>query len=186
MTGAAIAGLVLSCAGMAATVLSFLQRRKLVILIWQTAGTALFLVSYIFSEGGIAVALNAVYLVRNFLFMSPSLKGRRAYATSGVLCAVYAAVYAAWAGFSGATDAEKLWSLLPVAGAVFGTVAVACVSTVKLRLWKYGDSACWLAYNARLGWGALGGVLCEIFNTVSLTVGIIKTLYQRRKENGKI
>ena len=69
---------------------------------------------------------------------------------------------------------------MPVAASIFGTIATACVSVNKYRMWKYGDSFCWLFFNASFGIGALGGILGEVLNQISLTVGIIR---YRKKDN---
>ena len=64
---------------------------------------------------------------------------------------------------------------------IFGTIASACVDVNKYRMWKYGDSFCWLFFNARFGIGALGGVIGEVLNQISLTVGIIR--YRKKETN---
>ena len=57
---------------------------------------------------------------------------------------------------------------------------IACTDVNKYRMWKYGDSFCWLFFNARFGLGAIGGVIGEVLNQISLTVGIIR--YRKKDE----
>ena len=176
-----IAGMILSICGMLVTVLSFQIRGKRNFLLAQTAGSVFYLVSYIFSGGGIAVYLNAIYLVRNAVFYVYGGKSRRfKAAAAGALCACYAAAYAVYISVSGIETSDMLWNLLPVCGALFGTVAVAFAAPAAIRAWKAGDSVCWLAFNAHIGLGALGGVLGEVFNLVSIAVGVL-----RFKQRGK-
>ncbi len=170
-----IIAMVLSIAGMLVTVVSFQTRKKRTLLLFQTGGTALYLVSYFFSEGGIAVALNVVYLVRNVLFMAFHDKSKTLMrCTAACLCVSYVGIYAVYAAVIETQVSVILWYLLPVAGALFGTCAVVCGNVNALRAWKMGDSACWLAYNIHIGLGALGGILGEILNLISQTVGILR------------
>lgn len=167
--------MVLSLCGMLVTVCSFQLKSKRGLLIWQTAGTCFYLVSYIFSKGGIAVYLNAIYLVRNFLFMSfDGQKGKKLYVATAILCLSYIVAYMGYVFLSGIGTAEKWWNLLPVSGAVFGTIAVTKSNVNGLRAWKTGDSLSWLAFNMHIGLGALGGILGEIFNLVSIAVGLFR------------
>ena len=41
-------------------------------------------------------------------------------------------------------------------------------------MWKYGDSISWFFFNARFGLGALGGIIGEVFNQISLAVALIR------------
>jgi membrane protein len=167
--------MVLSIIAMLITITSFQAKEKRLLLILQTVGTALYLISYLFSEGGIAVALNIVYLVRNILFILLSDgKDRRLYVTAAILCVTYIVIYIVYAAFVADAFAIKLWYLLPVAGALFGTCGVVCKEVNFLRAWKMGDSLCWLAYNIHIGFGALGGIIGEILNLLSQTVGILR------------
>lgn len=170
-----IVAMVLSIAGMLVTVVSFQARKKRDLLLFQTGGTVLYLVSYFFSEGGIAVALNVVYLVRNVLFMAFHDKNKTLMrVTAACLCVCYVGIYAVYAAVVETQTSVILWYLLPVAGALFGTCAVVCKNVNALRAWKMGDSVCWLAYNIHIGLGALGGILGEVLNLISQTVGIVR------------
>ncbi len=170
-----IVAMVLSIAGMLVTVISFQARKKHTLLLFQTGGTALYLVSYFFSEGGIAVALNVVYLVRNVLFMAFHDKSKKLMrVTAACLCLSYVGIYAVYAAVIETQTSVILWYLLPVAGALFGTCAVVCGNVNALRGWKMGDSVCWLAYNIHIGLGALGGIVGEVLNLISQTVGILR------------
>lgn len=175
MTKNEIIGMILSICGMIITVISFQVKEKKKLLIFQTMGNIFYLVSYIFSKGGIAVYLNIIYVVRNFIFMYfDTDKCKKVYLTAGVLCLLYIVSYIIFISTTDIDVSIKIWNILPVVGAVFGTVAVTNKDVNKLRLWKYGDSASWLIFNIYIGLGALGGILGEIFNIISLTVGIIR------------
>lgn len=168
-------GMLLSILGMIVTILSFQAKGKIGLLIMQTIGTALYLSSYVFSDGGIAVILNFIYLARNFIFMALNGDRKRArYITCIALCSCYAISYAVYTALAGKPLTDNLWNLLPIIGAFFGTIALVQTNVNRLRTWKYGDCISWLAFNAHIGIGALGGIIGEILNIISLTVGIIR------------
>lgn len=175
-------GMILSLLGMAVTIASFQARKKPMLLLLQSIGSSFFLVSYIFSGGGIAIFLNVIYLIRNFLYTR--LDGREKKIRSivcGVLCAGYIVTYAVFTPLAGLEMAENLWNLLPVIGAVFGTIAAMQTDMIKLRLFKIGDSLSWLAYNSHIGLGAIGGILGEVLNQFSIYIGIWRTVRERKR-----
>ena len=106
--------------------------------------------------------------------------GKPMYITCVALCAAFITSYIVYTAIAGHSLTENLWNFVPVAASIFGTIASACVDVNKYRAWKYGDSFCWLFFNARFGLGAIGGVLGEVLNQISLTVGIIR--YRKKEE----
>ena len=100
---------------------------------------------------------------------------------SAILCVAFLTAYAVYTAVAGLSLTENLWNFAPVAASIFGTIASACIDVNKYRIWKYGDSWCWFFFNARFGLGALGGIAGEVFNQISLTVGIIR---YRKKNKG--
>lgn len=179
-------GMILSVCGMLVTVISFQVKAKKKLLILQTIGTAFYLVSYIFSDGGIAVILNVIYLVRNFLFMYlDEGKEKKGKIACILLCVSYFIAYMVYTFVANKSIETSLWNLLPILGAVFGTIAAMQSNVNKLRLWKYGDSLSWLAFNIRIGIGALGGIVGEIVNLLSLTIGFLR-FRTKERDNEKI
>lgn len=177
-----IIGMILSLLGMAVNIISFQVKNKVPLLIMQTAGSTLFMISYAFSGGGIAIALNVLMLIRNFLFMFLSKKRGRAIIIAVVcLCLSYVITYVVYTVLAKESLQDNIWNIFPVIAAFFGTISFANSNVNRLRAWKYGDSISWLTYNTHIGWGALGGILGEILNLVSLTVGIIR--FRDRKKS---
>ena len=172
--------MIFSVLGMLVNIISFQVKNKKPLLFFQTVGNVLFLISFIFNVSAIAVILNVIYVVRNFIYMK--LDGKQVkpmYITCIALCFAFIISYAVYTLVAGHTLTENLWNFVPVAASIFGTIASACFDVNKYRMWKYGDSFCWLFFNARFGLGALGGILGEILNQISLTVGIIR--YSKKK-----
>ncbi len=177
-----IIGMILSLLGMAVNIVSFQVKNKVPLLIMQTAGSTLFMISYAFSGGGIAIALNVLMLIRNFLFMFLSKKRGRAIIIAVVcLCVSYVITYVVYTVLAKESLQDNIWNIVPVIAAFFGTISFANSNVNRLRAWKYGDSISWLTYNTHIGWGALGGILGEILNLISLTVGIIR--FRDKKKN---
>ena len=168
-------GMIISLCGMAIIVISYQIKNKIPLLIVQTVGSTLFMISYAFSGGGIGVVLNVLMLARNFLFLfyKPSTK-KQLYILCGALFASYITAYAVYTALAGEGTVNNLWNVFPIIAALFGTVAFANTNVNLLRVWKYGDSVCWLTYNIHIGLGALGGIICELCTLVSLTVGIFR------------
>ena len=168
-------GMILSLCGMIIIVLSYQIKNKIPLLILQTTGSTLFMISYAFSGGGIGVVLNALMLIRNFVFLfyKPRTKNQ-VYVLCGMLFASYITAYIVYSAVANEGIVNNLWNAFPIIAALFGTVAFANTNVNLLRAWKYGDSVCWLTYNIHIGIGALGGILCEVFTLVSLTIGIFR------------
>ena len=167
-------GMLLSVCGMLITVFSFQLKKKPLLLLAQTVGSAFYLVSYIFSKGGIAVILNVIFILRNFLFIAVKENKKRAMLLCCFLCLSYVVSYIGYVLFALLTLSEKLWNLLPVIGSFFGTFAVTKSNVNSLRAWKSLDSVSWLAFNLRIGLGALGGIIGEIFNLTSIGIAILR------------
>ena len=180
MTTNEIIGMTLSLMGMTVNIISFQVKNKVPLLILQTVGSMLFMISYVFSDGGMAIALNVLMLIRNFLFMYLSKKrGKVIVIAVIVLCISYVITYAIYTVVAKESLWDNVWNFFPVLAAFFGTISFANSNVNRLRIWKYGDSISWLIYNSHIGWGALGGILGEILNLISLTVGIIR--YREKK-----
>jgi hypothetical protein len=160
-----IIGQILSILGMILTILSFQMKTKKQILMLQTVGTCFFLVSFFLLGSLSAVYLNVVFLVRNVVFyFEDKLKWVRGKACLFVL--LIAVIVA------GAFGMRTAWDVLPMIGALFGTVAAGMKNENTFRLLKLGDSPCWLIYNFSVP--SVGGIVCEMFNIVSIIVGIVR------------
>ena len=164
-------GQIISIIAMAVTIVSFQMKTKKQILILQTAGSALFLTSFILLESWTAVCLNAVFVVRNIVFYFGTDKkwGQHKIWLFVIMAAVIAA---------GALSYRSYVDLLPIVGSIFGTVAAYVQKENLFRLLKLGDSPCWLIYNCTVP--STGGIICEVFNIISIVVG----LFRYRKGKG--
>ena len=160
-----IIGQILSIIGMALTILSFQLKTKKHILLMQSLGSAFFLASYVVLSSWPAVYLNVVFLIRNTVFY---FSGDAEWAKSKVwpyLLIVLVII-------AGSLGIKTYLDILPIVGSIFGTLAASFKNENMFRLFKLGDSPCWLVYNASIpSWG---GTVCEVFNMISITVGLIR------------
>ena len=158
-------GQIISILAMALTIVSFQMKTRKQIILMQTAGSALFLASYVLLSSWSAVYLNVIFLIRNVVFyFGKDKKWAKHWIWRPVLlCAVVAA---------GAVGFQNWLDILPIIGSVFGTVAMYMRSENMLRLLKLGDSPCWLIYNCTVP--SVGGIVCEVFNMISIVVGLIR------------
>ncbi len=181
-----IIGMTLSLIGMVFNISSFQFRKKITVLIVQTIGASVFMVSYFFSGGGIGMVLNGICIFRNLLLMKiGDKKGKPLLLCSGGLCVAYVigvCVYTL-AFIPDASTADKLWNLLPLIGCFIGTVALSFTNLNLFRAVRIGESCCWLAYNVNIGLGALGGIFTEIFSLCSIVIGLIRFRGKGTKEN---
>ena len=169
--------MVISIIAMVFIVLSFQIKNKIPLFLVQIIGMLLFMASYFFNASGIGVIINAINLTRNVIYILIKENNRKLERLTCIcLMVAYVASYAVYTAVAGFSLTDNLWNALPVIGALFGTIGTLLASkSVNLyRAWKYGDSVSWLSFNIHIGLGAIGGILCEIFTLISLTVGILR------------
>ena len=167
--------MIFSMLGMAVNIFSFQVKNKKPLLIFQTIGNVLFLISFIFNVSVIAVILNVIYVIRNFVYMRlDGKKGKPMYITCVILCVAFLTSYTVYTALAGHSLKENLWNFVPIIASIFGTIASACVDVNKYRMWKYGDSISCFLFNSLFGLGALGGIIGEVFNQISLAVALIR------------
>ena len=154
-----------SVIGMLLTVLSFQMKTRKQIIIFQTLGSTFFLASYFLLGSWTGVYMNIVYLSRNIVFYCSKEKAW-AQKKSWLYIFLGASALAGLLGYQSIID------VLPICGAVFATTAMYMQNENKLRLLNLAASPCWLIYNINLS--SSGGVICEVFNIVSIIVGLIR------------
>ena len=168
-----IIAMIISIVAMLVIVASFQFKNKKYLLTFQSIGSLLYLISFVFSGSGIAVLLNVVYLVRNVIVMNMNTQGRRGRVVCALLCTAYLCAFGITIVREGA-GAETLWNILPVLASCLGTVGFVNNNPGKIRIWKLGDSVMWLAFNCYIGIGALGGIIGEVLGISSNVISIFR------------
>ena len=158
-------GQILSILGMIATVASFQLKTRKQILVMQSVGSSLFLLSYLMLNTLTGVYINIVFLTRNVIFFFKKDK-KWAQSILWLPTMLLAAIVA------GALGYQTPWDLLPIIGALVGTVSMYMTNENMLRLLKLGESPCWLIYNCSIP--NIGGIICEVCSLTSLVVGLIR------------
>ena len=158
-------GQIISIAGMILTVLSFQLKTRKQILLFQTLGSSLWLVSYLLLGTWAGVYINGIFLIRNVIFYFRKDK-KWAQSIAWLPIMVVACIIAGSLGY------KTPWDLLPVAGAVIGTFSMYMSNENMLRILKLGESPCWLIYNSSIP--SIGGIICEVCSLTSLIVGLIR------------
>ena len=160
-----ILGQIVSIVGMALTVLSFQLKTRKQILLFQTLGSSLWLISYLLLGTWAGCYINGFFLIRNVIFY---FRKDKKWAQSIVWLPI---MVVASIGV-GALGYQTPWDLLPIVGAVVGTFSMYMSNENMLRLLKLGESPCWLVYNCSIP--SIGGIICELCSLTSLIVGLIR------------
>ena len=160
-----ILGQIVSIVGMALTILSFQLKTRKQILLFQSLGSSLWLLSYLLLGTWAGVYINGFFIVRNVIFYFRKDK-KWAQSIVWLPIMVVASIGA------GALGYQTPWDLLPIIGAVIGTFSMYMSNENMLRLLKLGESPCWLVYNCSIP--NIGGIICELCSLTSLVVGLIR------------
>ena len=169
--------MIISMVAMVMMVLSFQVKRRHTLLFMQIITSGLFAVVLFMSGGGLGAVINLLFMGRNIVFsILGERRGKPFYITFAVMSVLYLSSYFVFYVilYPTATLSEKLWDILPIVGAFLNTIVCSMVKLNALRKMKLVDSACWLIYNIHIGLGNLGGILCEIFNIVSVLIALYR------------
>lgn len=160
-----IIGQCASVVGMILTVSSFQMKTRKTIILFQMMGSSFFLISYFLLGSWTGVYMNVVYLARDIVFYFQNDKSwarKKTWLYVFLLGSIVAGVL----GYKNVID------LLPIIGACFSTIAMYMQRENMLRLLNMVASPCWLVYNISLL--SSGGIICELFNLISLVVGLVR------------
>ncbi|MBQ8881482.1 MAG: YgjV family protein [Oscillospiraceae bacterium] len=161
-------------------VFSFQQKSTKGMLILQTFGTLLFSLNFLLLGAYIASILNLLGCIRSLLF----LKKERLHTDNNLWLAIFTV------GYVGAyiltftvfkvepTVPNLVLQCLPVLGMFFGHLAFRCSDPAKIRRISLAASGAWLVFNVVVV--AVGAIACEIFNIISIFVGMAR--FDRRKK----
>ena len=169
-----IIAMIISIVAMIVTTASFQFTKKSQLLLVQTIGSALYLVSYIFASGGMAIYLNILFIIRNFVSTKTTGNRRASNITAVILCILIIIIYILFIVMSKISTTVALWNALPVMGSIFGTIGFTRENPKHIRMWKIGDSISWLCFNLHLGIAAMGGIIGEVINLSSIGISLLR------------
>lgn len=167
----------------ALVIFSFQQKKQKTVIIWQMTGQLLFSLSYIMLGITTGACLNLLGFVRGIVYANREKFRADKLVWVIVFTAGFFLVYLAGFLFFGIepTPANFAFELTPVLAMTFSTISFRIPSAAVVRRLGLASSPLWLTYNILNQ--TIGGVVCEIFNLISIVVGIIRLDIKRRDKN---
>ncbi len=159
---------------MIAIVLSFQFKSQRMIIFWQLIGSALFSINYFMLGALMGGILNAIAIVRAFVYMN---KGRYKIPIKYVnliFIVVYLLSYVLVFTVFGKdpTPVNLAVEVLPIIAMCTVTLGFGSKSARTVRICGLINSPCWLIYNSVNF--ALGGIICEILSIISVVSSYIR------------
>lgn len=174
MTTYEIIAQIIGIAAMTMSIISFLQKEHKTIIIFQFFGSILFVINFLMLGAYTGAMMNAIALIRAVIFTNKEKFHADKPIWVGIFSIFYVAAYIlTFTVFNKeATTANFIIELLPVVAMVIQTVSFVRPDAKDIRNFAYVVSPLWLTYNAINM--AIGGVLCEAFALISVTIGKIR------------
>ena len=165
---AQIVGLV----GLACSLLSFQQKERKMVMLFQMTASALFCIQ-LFMVGAITGAyLDLISSVRTIVF-ALFMTTKKKWASSPVWPLLFIAALV----ITGISTWQDGWDILPILGAVLSTVALWMKKASHIRLVSLTVGPCWMIYN--IVKGAYSGALNELLAMASILIGMLR--HDRKK-----
>lgn len=149
------------------SLISFQQKKRMGILLFQMAASFSCAVSLILLGGIAGGLLDLIAFSRTVVF---SLRDRYSWASSPVWLIFYAIVIVAVGILTG--EQGSFVSLFAVFGTLFSTVALWMRSEKRMRTISLFAGPCWIAYN--LYYSSCFGVLNELIAMTSIVIALIR------------
>lgn len=168
--------------GTVTNVLSFQQKSKNALVIFQLIGVTAFAIHYAMLGAWVGCLLNFIGIIRGLAFMF-ARKTRRTYMTIfWLLSVLVVGSYAATFLVFGVDPTAKNLILegLPIIAMFITTYAFTMTSAGNIRKMTLFSSPLWMIYN--ILHLSIGGIICEIISFTSIILGIIRL---DRKKSGK-
>ena len=163
--------------------LSYLQKTQQRIIIFQLIASLLFSLHYLLLGAMGAFVVNAISLVRAFVYARGS---RDSWAAHPIWVAIFSVLYVAgyFLTLSMSTEPVDIWmiilELFPVSAAILCNFAFRMRDAKKVRIMSAFVSPQWLIYNiAKL---SIGGIINELLVFSSIIIGIVR---DRREKNAE-
>ena len=160
-------------------IFSYQQKKARSIILWQMIGTMLFTINFFLLHEYLAAILNFIGFVRAVLFLQKKKLHTDSIGWLLGFTVAYLGAYAlAFMVFGAEPTLPKfLLQCCPVLGMFFQHLGLRNEDTKKIRIFCLIGSAAWLIFN--LSAFAVGAILCESFNIVSIIVAFVR--FNRKK-----
>ena len=174
---------IIGIVAMTMNIISFLQKEHKTIILFQFFGSSLFVINYLMLGAPTGAMMNAIALVRAIIFTNKEKfhadKAYWVYIFSMFYIAAYVMTFTLFG--KEVNTVNLIVELLPVVAMVIQTISFVLPNAKDIRNFAYAVSPLWLTYNAINA--AIGGVLCETFALISVTIGKFKHDRKKVMEN---
>lgn len=155
-------------------VFSYQQRQAKSIITWQMIGTLLFTINFLMLGEYLAAILNFIGFIRAVLFLKKDKLHTDCIGWLIGFTIAYLGAYALTFTVFGTepTPINFLLQCCPVLGMFFQHLGLRHEDTRKVRSFCMVGSAAWLVFNCFAV--AIGAILCETFNIISIAVAMIR------------
>ena len=169
--------------GLIFNILVFQQKKQKGVLICQFFAASFFALNYLLLGAMVGFLLNIVGALRSVVFYFE--KRTRAYGIGWLIFFIlaFAASYPiTFLAFDTPVNAKNLIiEILPVIAMIVATVSLRLNSAKAVRSFGLVSSPMWLTYNCFSG--SVGAIASEIFNLISIAIGIIRLDLKRKKND---
>ena len=159
-----IAAQIVGLAGIVCSLLSFQQKERKHVMLFQMTSSALFCIQ-LFMVGAITGGcVDSISFVRTAVFSQNDKK----WASSPIWLGVFIVAMIA----TGILTWQDGWSILPIIGSILSTIALWMKKSSHIRIISLFVGPCWLIYN--LIHGAYTGALNEVLAMTSIVIGMVR------------
>ena len=168
--------------GLAFNALSFQQKNKRTLILFQLCGGFLFSIHFFMLGAYTGFLLNALCVFRAIVYSRRNLKPKAIMIWLYVFTILYFVSYAlTFTVFNvEITLFNAIIEFVPIIGMCFVTISFGMTSAGKIRAFSTINSCSWLVYN--IVHSSIGGMVCEILSLISIVIGIIRYDLKRTKK----
>ena len=164
-------------------IFSFQQKKQRTVIIWQMLGQLFFALNYLMLGIPTGACLNFLGFARGIIYSNKEKFHAEKPIWLILSISSFFVAYAAGFLFFGTepTATNFVIDLLPVIAISLMTISFHAETAATVRRLGFLSSPLWLTYNIiNL---TIGGIVCELFNLVSIVIGIFRLDNKRSKEN---
>jgi hypothetical protein len=159
-----IAAQIVGLVGIVCSLLSFQQKERKHVMLFQMTASALFCIQ-LFMVGAITGGcVDSISFVRTAVFSQNDKK----WASSPIWLGVFIVAMIV----TGILTWQDGWSILPIIGSILSTIALWMKKSSHIRVISLFVGPCWLVYN--LIHGAYTGALNEVLAMTSIVIGMVR------------
>lgn len=186
MTQTEIIAQIIGLFAMVMTCLSYQQKKDTTLFAFQLAGSFLFGINYLLLGALSGAILNVVAVIRALIFIKKDKFNARHPAWLAVFITLYVASYVLVFTVFGKepTIPNLLLELLPVIAMIIANIGFRYADAKMVRRFGLFCSPLWMTYN--IVNVAIGAIICEAVNFISIIVGMFRHDIKREKKDNNV